>query len=220
MPSSTSRSGWRGRSTGFLASVAAIALIVALAAGVGIGYKIEQSRTKADVQKAKKQALALKKSKNDAKTSLLHRRIVGVVAAATPGSVTITLTAGGTRTVEVRNITVVAKASAGAASDVAAGNRVLVAGKGSLTVARALIVLPKTARLGQLVSAVAADTMTLRAGTKTAKIAIKGATVYKVAVATMADVTKGASVMIETASTKAALVATEIIVLPSGTAFN
>ena len=218
MPSSTSRTGWRGQSTGVVAGVSAIALVVALIAGVGIGYKIEQSRTKDDLQRAKKAAAAAVGIGGT--TSGTSTRLIGVVTAASAGSVTITVKAGGAKTVKLSGRTLVVKASAGSISDVAMNTRLVLQGAGSLQVAKALIVLPKTARLGLLVSTVAADKASVTAGVKHAKITIKGATVYKVANATLTDVTKGTTVMIQAANASVGPLATEIIVLPSGTSFQ
>ena len=218
MPSSTSRTGWRGQSTGVVAGVSAIALVVALIAGVGIGYKIEQSRTKDDLARAKKAAAAAVGIGNT--TSGASVRLTGVVTAASAGSVTITVKAGGAKTVKVSGGTIVVKASAGSISDVATNTRIVVQGAGSLTVAKALIVLPKTARLGLLVSTVAADKTSLTVGAKKAKVTIKGATVYRVANATLTDITKGTTVIVQAANANADPLATEIIVLPSGTSFQ
>ena len=52
MAKSTSDSSWRQRPSGFLASIAALALIVTLVAGAGIGYEIEKGRIKKPVKTA------------------------------------------------------------------------------------------------------------------------------------------------------------------------
>lgn len=211
MANSRSGTGWRQRSTGFLASVAAIVLIVVLLGGMAIGYEIEKSRVKSPattgVKKASKKATPI--------------REVGTVTATTPNSISITLAKGAKRKIAFTKGTIVVKAAPGAGSDIAANVKVIFSGAGSLTKAKAVIVLPNSARLGTMVTAADGNTMSLKSGAKVVKITTTGATVEKVSQATIADVVKGAKVMVQAVRTKAGpVVALEIIVLPSGSGFE
>jgi hypothetical protein len=117
---------------------------------------------------------------------------------------------------------VVVKAGSGAASDIAANSRVIFSGAaGSFTTAKVIIVLAATARIGTKVNSADATSMSLQNGNKVSKITTSGATVNKTAPATVADLVKGAKVMVGAVRTKAgALIATEIVVLPSNSTFQ
>ena len=212
MANSRSGTGWRQRSTGFLASVAAIVLIVVLLGGMAIGYEIEKSRVKSPATTGVK-----KKASNKAATPI---RVVGTVSVTSGTSISIKPTKGANRKFALLKGTVVVKAGTGAASDIAPNVKVVFDGAGSFTKAKAVIVLPKTARIGVLVSAADGSTMSLQNGSKVVKITTTGATVNKVSPATIADVAKGSKVMVAGVRTKVgAEVVTEIIILPSGSSF-
>jgi hypothetical protein len=212
MANSTS-GGWRQRSSGFLAGVAAVVLIVVLLAGMAIGYEIEKSRVK---QPAKTTAA------KQAPAKAVAVRVVGTVTLKAANSLTLKPAKGAARKIALAKGTVVVKAGAGAASDIAANARVVYSGAaGSFTKAKVVIVLPTTARIGTKVTAADGTTMSLQNGTKVTKITTTGATVNKASAATIADVVKGSKVMVGAVRTKAGVtVATEIIVLPSGSAFQ
>ena len=114
--------------------------VVGLGAGFGIGYKVEQSRTKSDLKKAR-EAAAAKAAKKPAAAATAAVRLIGKVDATTANNVSITV--GKTsRKVAIRPATTYVKAVAGSASDVTKGSRVIFKGKqGSLTVAEEVIVL-------------------------------------------------------------------------------
>jgi hypothetical protein len=212
MANSTSGTGWRRRSSGFLASVAAVVLIVVLLAGMAIGYEIEKSRVKSPATTGVKKATA--------KTAT-PIRVVGTVTLTSATSISIKPTKGANRKFALLKGTIVAKAGAGATSDIAPNVKVVIDGAGSFTKAKAVIVLPKTARVGALVSAADGSTMSVQNGSKVVKITTTGATVNKVSPATIADVAKGSNVMLAGVRTKVgAEVVTEIIILPSGSPFQ
>jgi uncharacterized protein (UPF0333 family) len=202
--------GWRQRSSGFLASIAAIVLIVVLLGGMAIGYPLERgSETSPPKIKAKHP------SEN------APYRFVGTVSLTAAKSISITPTKGANRRIVLAKGTIVVKAGAGAASDIAPNVKVVYGGAGSFTKAKSVIVLPRTARLGSMVTATDATTMSLRNGTKVLKITTTGATVDKVSPAKIADVVKGTKVMVATLRTKAGvLVATEIILLTANSTFQ
>jgi hypothetical protein len=209
---STGGTGWRQRSTGFLTSIAAIVLIVVLLGGMAIGYEIEKSRVKS---KSPAKITAKKPATQQ------RVRLVGTVSLKSANSISVTPTKGANRKIGTANGTIVVRAGAGAASDIAPNVRVVYTGADSFTKANAVIVLPKTALLGSLVTAADATTMSLKAGTKTVKITTTGATVDKVAPATLADVVKGSKVLVAGRRTKAGgFVATEIILLAANSPFE
>jgi len=181
-----------------------------LVGGMAIGYEIEKSRVKSP-----KTAAAAKKA--PAKAAPI--RVVGTVSAVTPNSITVAPAKGAARKVTLGKATVVVKAGAGAASDIAVNTRVVFSAI-SFTKAKVVIVLATTARIGTKVTAADATTMTLLNGGKVAKVTITGATVNKTAPATVASVVKGSKVMVGATRTKTGQVlATEIVVLPSNSTF-
>lgn len=211
MANSRSGTGWRQRSTGFLASVAAVVLIVVLLGGMAIGYEIEKGRVKSPAKTTPKTAT----------TKAAAFRVVGTVSLKSATSISITPIKGASRKLALLKGTLVVKAGTGAASDIAPNVKVVFAGAGSLTKAKAVIVLPSTARFGTTVSAADANTMSLKNGTKVVKITTTGATVNKASPATIAELVKGSKVMVAAVRTKTGVVfATEIILLPSGSPFE
>jgi hypothetical protein len=215
MANSSSGTGWRQRSSGYLAGVAAVVLVVVLLGGMAIGYEIEKSR----VKKPAKTTAAAKKAPAKAAVPV---RVIGTVSVVTPNSITVTPTKGAARKISLAKGTVVVKAGSGAASDIAANSRVIFSGAaGSFTTAKVIIVLATTARIGTKVTSADATSMSLQNGNKVSKITTSGATVNKTAPATVADLVKGAKVMVGAVRTKAgALIATEIVVLPSNSTFE
>lgn len=215
MANSTSGTSWRQRSTGFLAGVAAVVLVVVLLGGMAIGYEIEKSRVK---KPAKTTAAAAKKPA----TKAVAVRVVGTVNAKDATSITVTPTKGAARKITLASGTVVVKAGSGAASDIAANSRVIYSGAaGSFTSAKVIIVLATTARIGTKVTTADGTSMSLQNGKKVTKITTTGATINKTAPATAADLVKGAKVMVGAVRTKAgAVIATEIVVLPSNSTFS
>ena len=214
MSDATSDTGWRERPTGLLVSVAAFVVIVVLVGGMALGYEIEKSRVK-------KKTSTPTTVTTPSTGTLPAARAVGSVLATSPNVITIMLHSGATRRIALAKGTVVVRAGSGTASDIATNERVVYATGGSSTTATAVIVLPSTARLGALVSATDSTTMSVKVFTKVMKITTTGATVNKVSPATLADVTKGAKVLVQTVPTTTGVhVATEIIVLPANSAFQ
>jgi hypothetical protein len=214
MANSTSGTSWRQRSTGFLAGVAAVVLVVVLLGGMAIGYEIEKSR----VKKPAKTTAAAKKPA----TKAVAVRVVGTLNAKDATSITVTPTKGAARKITLAKGTVVVKAGSGAASDIAANSRVIYSGAaGSFTSAKVIIVLATTARIGTKVTTADGTSMSLQNGKKVTKVTTTGATVNKTAPATAADLVKGAKVMVGAVRTKTgAVIATEIVVLPSNSTFS
>lgn len=224
----SSGTGWRQKSNGFLASIAAVALIVVLLGGMAIGYEIEKGRVKpatttaAQRRTATLRAAAAKKAKaaKAKKGKVVGFRVVGTVSKSATGSITVTPKKGAARKMSVAKSTVIEKSSSGAASDIATNHKVVFSGAGSLTKAKDVIILPKSSRMGVLISSADGTSMSLKNGKKTTKVTTTGATVDTTSPGKIGDVPKGTKVMVSGVRTAAGVMtAVEIIVLPSGSAF-
>jgi hypothetical protein len=207
---------WRQKSTAFVASIAAIVLVVVLAGGMALGYAIEKNRVKSDktTNTTVKQKAPATKTAAGAKV-----QTKGTVDAVSAEGITVTAAQGAKENVAITKTTKFVKAAAGASSDIAAKTRVLFVVKGSFTTASAVMVLPGTAKLGDMVAAADANTMSIGTKAKSAKITITGAKVEKAATATRTDIAKGAKVVIAGTRKGKALIATEILIVPSDSPF-
>jgi hypothetical protein len=196
-----------------------LVLVVGLGAGFAIGYKVEQSRTKDDVQKARDSAKAAKNNKEPGGTAFI--RLIGKVDDATADNVSITVSGKPSRKVAIRPATTYVKAVPGTAADIKKGARILWKAKaGSLNAAEEIIVLPAQAKLGILLSDAASGSMTYKTDKgKDFKVITGAATIEKVENAKKTDVAKGTTVIAQSRQTNNVLTATEIIVLPAGTKF-
>ncbi|HYL51121.1 MAG TPA: hypothetical protein VEZ15_04065 [Acidimicrobiia bacterium] len=199
----------------------ALVLVVGLGAGFGIGYKVEQSRTKSDVKKAEQKAAA-KTATGSAKTPAVGTsvRVIGKVDATAAKNVTVTVNGKTSRKLGLQTGTLFVKAVPGSAADVTKGSRVVWKPKGgSFTSAEEIIVLPANARLGSLLTDVAAGSMTYKSNGKELKVTTTGATIEKIQPATKTDLATGSMIIAEGRQTKTGLAITEIIVLPAGSKF-
>jgi hypothetical protein len=199
----------------FWGSAALIALIVAMV-GFGVGYAVKGNDAENSSKPATKKTTATKK-KPAAAASV---RTVGTVTAApTAESVTIRTAKGQTQSIVIAPTTVVRKASKGATSDLTKGARVIFKGK-TYTEAAEIIVLPANGRMGTPLTGVASTSVTYKTPRgKSVTIKTTSAAVDRTTTGTVADITKGSTILVQARRTKAGLVAIEIIVLPSGTAF-
>jgi hypothetical protein len=202
-----------------LLGAVALVLVVGLGAGFAIGYKVEQSRTKDDLKKARENATA-KAAKNNT-GSAAAVRLIGKVDATTAENVSVAVTGKPSRKVAIRSTTIFVKAVPGSAADIKKGSRVVwKAKKGSLNAAEEVIVLPAQAKLGILLTDAASGSMTYKTTKgKDFKVTTTGATIEKVEDATKDDVAKGSTIMAQSRQTNDVLTATEIIVLPAATKF-
>jgi hypothetical protein len=226
MAKPTKVTGWRSRSNRYLGGVAAVALIVTLLGGMGLGYAIEKSRVKSSpktsaAQRAKLKARARKAAA--AKNSVGKATILlGTVTGATRGTITVTPKKGAKRTIVVGSTTAVFRADAGTAGDIATGAKVvMVAVTGAPTKARLVIVQPANAPSGKMVTAADASTMSLNAGKSVIKITTTGSTVETVTPAKLSNLTKGTRVLVAVVRTKAGVyIAREVILVPSTGVFQ
>lgn len=217
----------RGMSSGALFGSAALILVVGLLVGLAAGYKIEQGRVKNDVKNVKKEA-ATKSSTTTVTTGSGSTsgstsrilRVTGTVDTTAPDLVTVTAAGGSKRKVATDSATIVVKTSPGTASDITKGSKVVVQAKpGSLTDAAEVVVLPSKAKLGTSVVSVTPTSMTIRSNGKDLAINIQGATIETVANVQASDIAVGDKVIAQARETKPNVTATEIIILPSSSAF-
>jgi hypothetical protein len=206
---------WRQKSTGFLASIAAIVLVVVLAGGMALGYAIEKNRVKSD-----KTTKTTPKKKTPAKTATGPVvRTKGTVDAVSTAGITVTPAKGAKQNIAITKTTKFVKASSGTLADIAAKTRVLFVAKGSFTTATAVMVLPGTAKLGDMVASADANTMSVGTAAKSAKITITGAKVEKAATAKRTDIVKGTKVVVGATRKGKGLIATEILIVPNDSPF-
>ena len=213
MAKPTARGGWRDRSTRYLAAIAAVVLVLVLVTGMGIGYLVERNH----VSTSKKASTPTTRPRAAAAKAL---QFSGTVNSATANAVKVKLKNGRIASILLTRTAVISKASTGAAGDIAPQSKVAFVAKGPRTVAKEILVLPRTAKFGTPVAAAAAGTMTLRVGAKQLKITTTGAVVDKAAASTRSELKSGAKVILRAVRMKTgAMVALEIVVLPSGSAF-
>lgn len=197
---------------------AAVILVVGLLVGLGVGYKIEQTRVKNDVKtvnaQASKNAAAPAQSQAQSASVQLRGKVTTAAANA------VNLTFGTTSPLLTNQATIVVKATPGTSTDIAVGARVVwVVKKGRPTQVDAVIVLPANAKVGAPVLSATANSMTLKRSPKNVTFSTNGATVEKVTAAEAADIASGAKVVVQALRTNQALVAVEVIVLPNTNKF-
>jgi hypothetical protein len=192
-----------------------VVLVLIAAAGVVFALDYHQARSNAD---QKKDAAAKQKA-------AVGFQIAGVVTAVDASSVTLSIPKGQTRHLVTTRLTRVLKATSGVESDVKQGTRGLLRMKaGSPGVAQEILVLPLTARIGLPIVKAGFGFVWLRtkAGQLAGKVSLAGAAIDNATVATQTDITSGTKVIVHAQATKTKpvrLVATDIVLLPSGSTF-
>jgi hypothetical protein len=212
--STTKVSGWRSRSTGFLAGVSAAVLIVVLIGGMALGYEIEKSRVKHTTKSAQKRNAKAAKS---ATTNVL---LGGTVTTNSGTTISFTSKAGAKHKVKISSTTVVVSTDSANESAISKSDRVLIALAG-FGKAKAVIVLPKSFRMGSTVVSAGAGSLSLEYGKSAVKLTTTGATVATTTSAKISLIKKGNKVMVRATHNKKTGVYTglEIIVLPSNSPF-
>ena len=153
-------------------------------------------------------------------------QFVGVVTSASPTSMVVRLASGAHRRVALTLTTRVENATTGAASDVRTARRGLVVLKpGFIDVAQEILVLPGNAELGQPIARAGFGYLWLRekGGALGTRLNMADATVDNAIAAATADLTAGARLLIHarTSTTRPIrFAATEIVMLPAGSAFR
>jgi hypothetical protein len=192
--------------------IAAAGIVLGGIVGLGAGWKIEQNRTKDDVKRLKAGGAAAASG-----TGALGQR-VGKVSAVTEGTLTVVTKKAGSQAVHTTTLTTVEKATKGTPADIVVGRRVLLTLNGN-----DVIVLPAGSKLGRLVSNVTTDsfTVTKPSGARGAQIKTSNVKVVDtLSPAKLTDIKSGTLVLAGgRASDKSSFNATEVIVLPAGSAF-
>jgi hypothetical protein len=214
MAKPVSESRWRQQSTAVLAAIAAAVLIVVLVGGMALGYAIEKNRVKSSTKTTK-----TTKKKSPTKVAGPAVLTKGTIDAISATGITIAPAKGPKQNVAITKATQFVQVASATAADIKAKSRVLYVGKGSYTNASAIIVLPGTAKIGDMVAAADASTMNIGSAAKSAKITITGASVEKATVATRSAIAKGAKVVVAATRRGGGLIATEILVLPNNSPF-
>lgn len=206
-----------------IAVIAAAGILIGAVVGLGVGYKIEQSRTRNGVNRLHQQIKTLQQKLNTSAggtrpTVAPVSRRVGKVTAAAAGSFTVSTKLGGSQVLVTSASTVFEKAVRGSVADVKVGSRVLVVSGGS-----EIMVLGAKSKLGRLVGKVAKTSIVVNAGNGLPAGTIKKSAVKLVSTlrsATSADIAPGTSVLAGGRPTTLTRLATiEIIVLPRGSRF-
>jgi hypothetical protein len=213
----TSADEWvRKGPTQAIAVIAAVGIVIGGLIGLGIGYKIEQSRTKSDVSNLQKQ-LRAKTTPKTAATGALGQR-VGKVTATGSGSLTVTTKQRGAQTIVTNNKTVFESTVRATIADVRSGRRILVTPGG-----KEIIVLAESSKLGRVVAAVGSASINIAKGNgfpageiKTKDVHV----VYTLKAGTVADVKTGDPVLVGgRAKDDKTFTAIEAIVLPADSGF-
>ena len=211
------------RSPRFLLGSLALAMVISLLAGLGIGIKVEQHRIK--TKKAKPAATAVKKPKKPAKRTvsaalLAGAPVKGTVLSLGPKFLVVTNPPRRVRVV-MASKTRIEVAGSAAQSDIVVGAHVLfvltrkaTAGTGSsapaaggTASAKEIVIVTANGlkgRLGSVVTAVTSDSMTVKGvGGKTVTISTVGAKIEKTAAGKRTALATGAHVIVRTYQAKA-----------------
>jgi len=209
-----SAEGWvRGKPVVAMVVVAVVGIVVGGVIGLGVGFKVEQSRTRKDVQRLQ-QKIKDKGVVNPA--APIHTQVVSVTSSSA-GTLVVRTAKRGQETIHTAATTAYEKTASAATADIAVGKRVLIS-KG----AKDVIILSPSSKLGRVVASVGSDSFTVaNAKGKQAKVKLSDVQkVYTLAPATAADVKAGSVVLAGGRGAGASgFAAVEIIVLPTGTAF-
>ena len=204
----------RGKPVPAMVVVALIGAAVGGVIGLGIGFKVEQSRTRDDVKRLQQQ---IKDSGRSNPNGPIAQR-VGQVTGSSADSISLKTKLQGAQQITTTATTPFEKTAAAKTSDIAVGRRVLVATGG-----REVIVLPTASKLGRVVASVGKDNFAI-SNKEGRQIRVKLANVknvYTITPAKAADAKVGADVLVGGRSAgKNAFAAIEVIVLPANSSFS
>jgi hypothetical protein len=209
-----------------LAAGTAIALVIGLVVGAGIGWKVEQSRAKKDVKRLKEEKAALVKkggkgSQSGSAAGAPAVRIIGGIKSAVGSTLEIVNNKGKVTTVTVTPSTHVETVAKASASDLAKGTHIVWKNKGtSKTDAAEVIVLPATTKLGVKLTGATANTMTYDTPNGPLTVKLDGASIEKATSVSPTAIKREARVMAQVQGGGTAATAAEVIVLPIDTTFN
>jgi len=203
----------RGKPVLAMVVVALIGIVVGGVIGLGVGFKVEQSRTRKDVQRLQQK---IKEAGVVNPAAPIHVQ-VGTVTSSSPGTLDVRTAKRGQETIQATATTTYEQTASAATADIAVGRRVLVS-KG----AKEVIILSSTSKLGRVVASVGADSFAL-SNSKGKQVKVKLSDVqkvYKLTPATAADAKVGSVVLAGgRGAGKNGFAAVEIIVLPTVSAF-
>jgi hypothetical protein len=213
----TSADEWvRKGPTQAIAVVAVVGIILGGLIGLGVGYKVEQSRTKDQVTKLRKQ-VANKKAPSGLLSGPLSQRI-GKVTAKSGTTITVATKKHGSQTLATTALTLFEETIKGTIADVHPGRRILVTAGGS-----DIIVLSARSKLGRVVSKVASDVIKIEKGNGSPEGSIKTTDVHRVEKlksVKLADVATGDQVLAGgRAKDNKTFSTVEVIVLADGSGF-
>ena len=210
-----SAEGWvRGKPVLAMVVVALIGAVVGGVIGLGIGFKVEQSRTRDDVKRLQQQI----KDSGAANPNGPVSQRVGEVTGSSAGSLSVKTKLQGPQQIIIASTTPFEKTAAGKTSDIAVGRRVLVS-----TGAREVIILPASSKLGRVVASVGTDTFAIT-NKDGRQVKVKLANVQKVYTLTpaqAADAKVGVDVLVGGRSAgNNGFAAVEVVVLPANSGFS
>lgn len=208
----------RGKPAQAMILVAALGLVVGGVIGLAGGYKIEQSRTKSDVQRLQNQIkAAIVAGANIPGTGALAQRD-GKVTSVKGTTITVSTNKQGSEQINTSSATSFENTAKGSASDITVGSHLLVALNGA-----DIIVLPKGSRLGRLVTNVGSTNFAIARPKGGRPLTIKLDKVKNVSTTTpagMSDVKVDTEVVAGGRSAgKGTFGAVEVIVLPANSPF-
>ena len=214
----TSGEEWvRKGPTQAIAVIAAVGLIVGGVIGLGVGFKLEQSRTKSSVHKLQQELTKQKSAKTGVVVGALGQR-VGKVSATSGTSITVATKKRGAQTVETSATTVFENAVSGTIADVHSGQRILVVPGGA-----EIIVLSANSKLGRVVTKVTNASIKIAKGNGFPEGNIKTTDVHRVETvkpAKISDMTIGKELLVGGRAKDAkTFTAIEVILLPDGSGF-
>jgi hypothetical protein len=207
----------RGKPAQAMILVAALGLVIGGVIGLAGGYKIEQSRTKSDVERLQSQIKAAVAAGADIPGVAVSQR-VGKVTAVKGTTITMSSNEQGSQTVNTSASTAFENTEPGTVSDITVGSRVLVALNGAT-----IIVLPKSSKLGRQVLSVGSETFAIARPKGGKPLTIKLEKVKDVSTTTPADI---GAVKVDSeilaggrSASKDVFGAVEVIVLPANNPF-
>jgi hypothetical protein len=229
-----------GRSPRFLLSSLALAMVISILAGLGIGYAVGDHNNDTAKPKAVKQTPTTRRNKTASKA--LKLPLKGTVVRETAKSLVVSSGKGRVTLALVPN-SAIEVAQTATTAEIKPGSRVLFAlekrSAGTTTTgdtpveakATEIIVVTGTGRLGTTVSAVTSDSMSFKVNGKTVTVSTVGAKVTKTVPAQRSRLTAGAHVLVrqylspapkkkpKKAHVKRQVIAVEILLVPVTSAF-
>jgi hypothetical protein len=207
--------------TGRPALATVLVATVGTAAGVGIGFKVEQGRTRSDVNRLKariSQLTAVPHTKPVVKRSAVSSTRAGTVTAISSGGFGVSTKKHRTFQVSTTKSTKFEQANRGSKADIVVGRRVFV------SISRTdVIVLPRDSLLGRLVTRVSSGSFSIKRANGKGATSVSFSTVKAIDAVSSAQpsaLKKGSALLTSVrAGSKGTSDAVEVILLPTGSDF-